>query len=110
MPVATIPKNRPSRRVDYPDVVFHTKKAKFKAVVEKVKECYAKQQPILVGTTGIDTSEYISRLLTKENIPHTVLNAKQSAEEANVIALAGRKCAVTIATNMAGRETREPPH
>ena len=105
MPVVSIPKNKPPRRIDHPDVIFHTKKAKFRAVVEKVKECYAKQQPILVGTTGIDTSEYISKLLWKEHIPHTVLNAKQSAEEAAVISLAGQKGAVTIATNMAGRGT-----
>ena len=105
MPVVCIPKNRPPRRTDHPDVVFHTKKAKFKAVVEKVKECYGRKQPILVGTTGIDTSEYISKLLLHEGIPHTVLNAKQSAEEANIIAQAGRLGAVTIATNMAGRGT-----
>lgn len=105
MPVVRIPKNHPPRRVDHPDVVFHTKKAKFRAVVEKVKECYATGQPILVGTTGINTSEYISKLLSKENIPHTVLNAKQSEEEANIISRAGQKYAVTIATNMAGRGT-----
>ena len=105
MPVVKIPKNHPSRRIDHPDVIFHTKKAKFKAVVKKVKECYERKQPILVGTTGIDTSEYISYLLDKEKIPHTVLNAKQSAEEAEVIAKAGQKGAVTIATNMAGRGT-----
>ena len=105
MPVVRIPKNHPPRRIDHPDVVFHTKKAKFKAVAEKVKECYQKGQPILVGTTGIDTSEYISRLLSQQNIPHTVLNAKQSEEEANIISLAGQKGAVTIATNMAGRGT-----
>ena len=105
MPVVQIPKNRPPRRVDYPDVIFRTKKAKFRAVVEKVKDCYSKQQPILVGTTGINTSEQISRMLRKEGIPHTVLNAKQSEEEANIISLAGQKGAVTIATNMAGRGT-----
>jgi len=105
MPVIRIPKNKPPRRIDHPDVIFHTKKAKFKAVVKKVKECHEKGQPILVGTTGINTSEYISSLLSKEGIPHTVLNAKQSAEEANIISQAGRIGAVTIATNMAGRGT-----
>lgn len=105
MPVVQIPKNRPPIRIDHPDVIFHTKDAKFKAVVEKVKECYAKKQPILVGTTGIATSEHISDMLARENIPHTVLNAKQSEEEANIISLAGQKGAVTIATNMAGRGT-----
>ena len=105
MPVVRIPKNKPPRRIDHPDVIFHTKKAKFKAVVKKVKECHEKGQPILVGTTGINTSEYISKLLSQEGIPHTVLNAKQSAEEANIISQAGRFGAVTIATNMAGRGT-----
>lgn len=105
LPVIQIPKNKPPRRKDYPDVIFSTKKAKYKAAVEKVKECYAKRQPILVGTTNIDLSEYLSSLLTKENIPHYVLNAKHDEEEAEIVSHAGELGAVTIATNMAGRGT-----
>ena len=105
LPVIQIPKNHPPVRIDHPDVIFQTKRAKFKAVIEKVKECHAKKQPILVGTTSIASSEHISHLLTLENIPHTVLNAKHNEEEAEIISQAGRIGAVTIATNMAGRGT-----
>lgn len=105
LPVIQIPKNKPSARTDHPDVIFHTKAGKFKAVVEKVKDCYSRKQPILVGTTSIKTSEHLSELLNKENIPHTVLNAKHNEEEAEIISKAGQIGAVTIATNMAGRGT-----
>lgn len=105
MPVVQIPKNKPSQRTDYPDVVFHTQDAKYKAVVEQVKDCYARKQPILVGTTSISASEHVSALLVRERIPHTVLNAKYDAQEAEIISHAGEIGAVTIATNMAGRGT-----
>ena len=105
MPVVQIPKNKPSQRIDYPDVVFHTQDAKYKAVVEQVKDCYARKQPILVGTTSISASEHVSALLVQEGIPHTVLNAKYDAQEAEIISHAGEIGAVTIATNMAGRGT-----
>lgn len=105
MPVVQIPKNKPSQRIDYPDVVFHTQDAKYKAVVEQVKDCYARKQPILVGTTSIAASEHVSALLVREGIPHTVLNAKYDAQEAEIISHAGEIGAVTIATNMAGRGT-----
>lgn len=105
MPVVQIPKNKPSQRIDYPDVVFHTQDAKYKAVVEQVKDCYARKQPILVGTTSIAASEHVSALLVQEGIPHTVLNAKYDAQEAEIISHAGEIGAVTIATNMAGRGT-----
>ena len=105
MPVVQIPKNKPSQRIDYPDVVFHTQDAKYKAVVEQVKDCYARKQPILVGTTSISASEHVSTLLMQEGIPHTVLNAKYDAQEAEIISHAGEIGAVTIATNMAGRGT-----
>ena len=105
MPVVQIPKNKPSQRIDYPDVVFHTQDAKYKAVVEQVKDCYARKQPILVGTTSIAASEHVSALLVREEIPHTVLNAKYDAQEAEIISHAGEIGAVTIATNMAGRGT-----
>ena len=105
LPVIQIPKNKPSARTDHPDVIFHTKAGKFKAVIEKVKDCYSRKQPILVGTTSIKTSEHLSELLNKEDIPHTVLNAKHNEEEAEIISKAGQIGAVTIATNMAGRGT-----
>lgn len=105
IPVTVIPKNKPSIRIDLPDVIFHTKKAKYAAVVRKVKECHDKGQPILVGTASIGASEDISKILNKEGIPHSVLNAKHDAEEAEIIKKAGHIGAVTIATNMAGRGT-----
>ena len=105
MPVVTIPKNKPSERLDRPNLIFRTKEAKYRAVVEKVEECHARKQPILVGTTSIEASEHISSLLQKKGIPHEVLNAKHDDKEAEIIAQAGRIGAVTIATNMAGRGT-----
>ena len=105
MDVIEIPTNRPIARVDHQDVVYKTKKEKFKAVVEDVKEAHAKGQPVLVGTITIETSELISGMLKREGIPHTVLNAKFHEQEAEIVAQAGQHGAVTIATNMAGRGT-----
>ena len=105
MDVVTIPTNRPVQRVDHEDAVYKTKKEKYRAVVEAVKEAHAKNQPVLVGTVTIDVSEHLSDLLRKEGIPHTVLNAKQHEKEAEIVAHAGEAGAVTIATNMAGRGT-----
>ena len=105
MRVVEIPTNRPVQRIDYPDYVFGTKKAKFSALLEEVKELYAKGQPVLVGTISVETSEYISKLFKAARIRHEVLNAKNHAREAEIIAKAGREGSVTIATNMAGRGT-----
>ena len=105
MLVYEIPTNRPVARIDYPDAVYGTKKAKFDALVNEVEERHAKGQPVLVGTIAVETSELISDLLKKKKIPHEVLNAKNNAREAEIIAKAGQKGAVTIATNMAGRGT-----
>ena len=103
MDVIEIPTNRPVARIDLNDAVYKTKKEKYHAVVEEVKEAHAKGQPVLVGTITIDISEEISRLLSKEGIKHNVLNAKFHEKEAEIVADAGRHGAVTIATNMAGR-------
>ena len=105
MRVCEIPTNRPVARVDYPDLVFGTKKAKYEALLEEVKELYAKGQPVLVGTISVETSEIISKLFKQARIRHEVLNAKNHAREADIIAKAGREGSVTIATNMAGRGT-----
>ncbi|MDO4647508.1 MAG: preprotein translocase subunit SecA, partial [Eubacteriales bacterium] len=105
MDVVEIPTNRPVLRKDLEDAVYMTKKEKYNAVVEAVKEAHAKNQPVLVGTINIDTSELLSRKLKREGIPHTVLNAKFHEQEAEIVALAGEAGAVTIATNMAGRGT-----
>ena len=105
MDVVEIPTNRPVQRKDLEDAVYMTKKEKFNAVVEAVKEAYAKQQPVLVGTITIETSELISKMLRREGIPHKVLNAKFHELEAEIVAEAGQSGAVTIATNMAGRGT-----
>ena len=105
MDVVEIPTNKPIARKDLDDAVYKTKKEKYHAVVEEVKEAYAKGQPVLVGTITIDISEEISRLLSKEGIPHNVLNAKFHELEAEIVAQAGQAGAVTIATNMAGRGT-----
>ena len=103
--VNVIPTHRPMIRKDMADLVHLTQDDKFKAIVEDIRDCASRQQPVLVGTTSIETSELISGILTKENIPHQVLNAKQHEREAQVVAQAGRPGAVTIATNMAGRGT-----
>jgi preprotein translocase subunit SecA len=98
-----IPTNKPMIRVDLPDKIFKTEKAKFKAIVEEVKRRHALGQPILIGTRSIEKNEYLSKLLTKEGIPHQVLNAKHHEKEGQIIAQAGKLGAVTVATNMAGR-------
>ncbi|WP_082233367.1 preprotein translocase subunit SecA [Halobacillus massiliensis] len=105
MRVITIPTNREIIRDDKPDLVYKTMDGKFKAVVEDIKERYQKGQPVLVGTVAVETSEIISRYLTKAKVPHNVLNAKNHFREAEIIENAGQKGAVTIATNMAGRGT-----
>ena len=103
--VVVIPPNRPLLRPDAPDVVYKTEKEKFLAAMEEIKGLHAKGQPVLVGTISIERSEVLSELLQKEGVPHNVLNAKQHEKEAEIVAQAGRKGAVTIATNMAGRGT-----
>ena len=103
--VVVIPTHRPMIRNDQPDLVYRTTKEKFAAIVEAIKDCVAREQPVLVGTASIETSEFLSGLLEKESIRHAVLNAKQHEKEAQIIAEAGRPGSVTIATNMAGRGT-----
>lgn len=103
--IVEIPTNRPIARIDLPDVVYKTQAAKYRAIVEDIKENHDKGQPILVGTVSIEKSELLSEMLKKENIPHEVLNAKYHEKEAEIIAQAGKKGAITIATNMAGRGT-----
>ena len=103
--VVHVPTNRPLVRVDHNDAVFKTKKEKYEAIVKDVIKSYKKGQPVLVGTVTIEISELLSDMLKKEGIPHQVLNAKLHAQEAEIVKLAGRKGAVTIATNMAGRGT-----
>ncbi|MCP3031415.1 preprotein translocase subunit SecA [Halobacillus sp. A1] len=105
MRVIAIPTNQPIIRDDKPDLVYKTMDGKFRAVVEDIKERYEKGQPVLVGTVAVETSEIISRYLTKAKVPHNVLNAKNHFREAEIIENAGQKGAVTIATNMAGRGT-----
>ena len=107
LPVVVVPTNKPVVRDDREDWVYKTKRAKLKAVIEKIHEYHDKGQPVLVGTASVESSETIARLLQREKIPHTVLNAKASraASEAEIVAEAGRRGAVTIATNMAGRGT-----
>lgn len=105
MEVVTIPTNRPIQRDDRPDVLYPTLESKFAAVVKEIKELHSKGQPMLIGTVAVETSEYLSRLLDRENIPHVVLNAKNHAREAEIVMNAGQRGAVTIATNMAGRGT-----
>lgn len=105
MYVITIPTNKPIIRKDYGDLLFATKEGKYKAIINEIKERYSKGQPILVGTVAVETSELLSDKLKREHIPHEVLNAKNNVREAEIIANAGQKGAVTIATNMAGRGT-----
>ncbi len=100
-----MPPNRPSQRIDQLDRVYKTTKEKYQAAVAEIRECYQRGQPVLVGTTSIENSEIIDQLLTQENLPHQVLNAKQHAREADIVAQAGRPKMITIATNMAGRGT-----
>ncbi|WP_294144525.1 preprotein translocase subunit SecA [uncultured Selenomonas sp.] len=105
LPVVVVPTNKPVRRVDYPDVIYKTKRAKYKAVGKAVAEIHAKGQPVLIGTTSITQSEELSTILRHLGIEHNVLNAKNHEREAQIVADAGQKGAVTIATNMAGRGT-----
>lgn len=100
-----IPPNRPSKRDDQLDRVYKTSREKYEAAIQDIRECHERGQPVLVGTTSIENSELISQLLTKAKLPHQVLNAKQHAREADIVAQAGRPKMVTIATNMAGRGT-----
>ena len=103
--VTPIPTNQPMQRIDQPDLVYKTEEAKFAAVVEDLVERHRKGQPVLVGTVSVERSEHLSDLLRKRGVPHEVLNAKHHEREASIIAQAGRKGAVTVATNMAGRGT-----
>ncbi|MGL5088200.1 MAG: preprotein translocase subunit SecA, partial [Cetobacterium sp.] len=103
--VIVIPTNKSIKRVDFPDLVYKTKKQKTNAIITRIEELYAKGQPVLVGTVSIKSSEELSELLKEKNIPHNVLNAKLHEKEAEIIAQAGRYAGVTIATNMAGRGT-----
>ena len=103
--VMVIPTNRPVRRVDLNDQIYKTQREKFNAVIAEVKAAHLRKQPVLVGTVAVETSEVISRMLRRENIVHNVLNAKNHAREAEIVANAGQPGAVTIATNMAGRGT-----
>lgn len=105
LPVIVIPTNKPVKRVDHPDVVYKNKRAKYRAVTNLVEQVHAKGQPVLIGTTSIEQSEELSGYLRKRGIPHSVLNAKFHEKEAQIVADAGQRDAVTIATNMAGRGT-----
>ena len=103
--VVVIPTHRPMVRDDRPDLVYRTRDEKFRAVIKDVKDCHTRCQPVLLGTTSIETSEFLANLMAKEGVPHQVLNAKQHEREAQIVAQAGRPGSVTIATNMAGRGT-----
>src|SRR5690606_27828014 len=103
--VDVIPTHRPMVRKDEADLVFPKRDPKFKAIIEDIRSCRERGQPVLVGTTSVEVSEFLSDLLKKEKLPHEVLNAKQHAREATIVAQAGLPGAVTIATNMAGRGT-----
>ena len=103
--VVVIPTNKPCRRIDYNDCVYKTKREKFNAVVKETEEAYKRGQPVLLGTISVEDSEIVSRMLKLRKIPHNVLNAKNHARESEIVAMAGQKSAVTVATNMAGRGT-----
>lgn len=105
LPVVVVPTNKPMIRIDYPDVIYKTRIAKYKAAVNEIEECHKSGRPVLVGTTSIAQSEELSAMLKRRNIPHNVLNAKYHEKEAEIISHAGQYGAVTIATNMAGRGT-----
>ena len=105
MYVIPVPPNNPVIRVDYPDYIFGSEKAKYEAIVDEVEQLHTKGQPVLVGTVAVEKSEMLSKMLQRKGIPHNVLNAKNHALEAEIISHAGEKGAVTIATNMAGRGT-----
>src|SRR2546421_4860915 len=103
--VMVIPTHKPMIREDLPDLIYRTTEAKYRAVVEEIKDLHEKGVPVLVGTTSVENSEYLSEKLDRQGIPHNVLNAKHHAREAQIVAQAGRSGTVTIATNMAGRGT-----
>ena len=103
--IVEIPTNKPNQRIDHHDVVYKTEAGKFRAVIQQVKECHAKGQPVLVGTVSIEKNELLSKLLAREGIQHNLLNAKNHEKEAEIVAQAGKLGAVTVATNMAGRGT-----
>jgi len=103
--VVVIPTNKPCIRIDYDDQVYKTKREKYNAIIKEIEECHRRGQPVLVGTISVEVSETLSRMLKRRGIPHNVLNAKHHKREAEIVARAGEKGAVTIATNMAGRGT-----
>ncbi len=103
--IIEIPTNKPVIRVDHPDVIYKTENGKNRAIIQQILQCHEKGQPVLVGTVSIEKSEYLSSLLKRQNVPHTVLNAKYHEQEAEIVAQAGKLGSVTIATNMAGRGT-----
>ena len=103
--IIEVPTNRPLVRIDNPDVVYRSEEGKYRAIIDKIEECYKKGQPVLVGTVSIEKSELLSALLKKRGLPHSVLNAKHHEKEAEIVAQAGKVGSVTIATNMAGRGT-----
>jgi preprotein translocase subunit SecA len=103
--VCVIPTNRPCCRIDNNDCIYRTKREKYKAILEEVAECHGRGQPVLLGTVSVEVSEVLSRMLKQRNIPHSVLNAKNHEGEAEIVARAGQRGAVTVATNMAGRGT-----
>src|SRR5699024_7832056 len=103
--IVEVPTNKPLIRQDHPDVVFKNTTGKYHAIVRQIVECHEKGQPVLAGTTPIEQSELLSKLLTKQGIKHNVLNAKNHEKEAEIVAQAGKFGAVTVATNMAGRGT-----
>jgi preprotein translocase subunit SecA len=103
--VVVIPTNRPCIRTDFNDRIYKTRREKYNAVIDEIKNCYAKGQPVLVGTASVEASELVSRMLKREKIPHNVLNAKYHRQEAEIVARAGQRGTVTISTNMAGRGT-----
>ena len=103
--VISIPTNRPLQRMDKPDFIFLNERAKFMAIIKDIKERYKNNQPVLIGTVAVETSERLSAVLTAEGIPHEVLNAKQHEREADIVEHAGEPGKITIATNMAGRGT-----
>ena len=103
--VTVVPTNKDMQRQDAHDVVYKNERGKFRAVVDEIVDCHQRGQPVLVGTVSVEKSEVVASLLRKKGIPHNVLNAKQHEKEAHVVAQAGRKGAVTISTNMAGRGT-----
>lgn len=105
MEVVTVPTNRPVQRIDYQDILYPTMLGKFKAVVAMIKELHSKGQPVLAGTASVEASELLSKMLTAQGLPHNVLNAKNNMKEAEIVANAGQRGAITVSTNMAGRGT-----